>query len=92
MPALTKRLRLKSLLPTKREEHYAHGLYELAALDDLVDEPGPKFVFGHVLLPHPPYVFDRDGRYFSDDEVKASSRRTSGSLASSTTRTRGSAR
>ena len=24
--------------------------------------PGPKFVFGHVLLPHPPTVFDRDGR------------------------------
>ncbi|MEX2394438.1 MAG: sulfatase-like hydrolase/transferase, partial [Actinomycetota bacterium] len=22
---------------------------------------GPKFVFAHILMPHPPYVFDRDG-------------------------------
>jgi hypothetical protein len=35
-------------------------------LDDvlrLVPEPGPKFVLLHVLVPHPPYVFDRDGSY-----------------------------
>ena len=30
------------------------------------DEPGPKFVFFHVLVPHPPYVFDRDGSYVSE--------------------------
>jgi hypothetical protein len=29
----------------------------------LVATPGPKFVFLHVLVPHPPYVFDRDGSY-----------------------------
>ena len=35
-------------------------------LDDvlrLVPTAGPKFVFLHVLVPHPPYVFDRDGSY-----------------------------
>ena len=35
-------------------------------LDDmitLVPDPGPKFVFLHVLVPHPPYVFDSDGSY-----------------------------
>lgn len=35
-------------------------------LDDvlqLVPEAGPKFVFFHVLVPHPPYVFDSDGSY-----------------------------
>ncbi len=35
-------------------------------LDDttkLVPAPGPKFVFLHILVPHPPYVFDRDGGY-----------------------------
>ncbi len=37
-------------------------------LDDvlnLVPTQGPKFVFLHVLVPHPPYVFDRDGSYVS---------------------------
>ncbi len=29
----------------------------------LVPTPGPKFVFFHVLVPHEPYVFDRDGSY-----------------------------
>ena len=33
----------------------------------LVREPGPKFVFFHVLVPHPPYVFDRDGSYVTAD-------------------------
>jgi hypothetical protein len=35
-------------------------------IDDLlrlVPTPGPKFVFLHVLVPHPPYVFDRDGSF-----------------------------
>jgi hypothetical protein len=30
---------------------------------ELVAAPGPKFVFLHVLVPHPPYVFDRDGSF-----------------------------
>ena len=57
-PALTKRLHLASVVPTHSEEHYEHAAFGLEKLDDMVDEPGPKFVFGHVLLPHPPYVFD----------------------------------
>jgi hypothetical protein len=39
----------------------------------LVPAPGPKFVFLHVLVPHPPYVFDRDGSYVT----KAQERRRS---------------
>jgi hypothetical protein len=33
------------------------------ALDTAMDVRGPKFVFTHFILPHPPYVFDRDGNY-----------------------------
>jgi hypothetical protein len=35
-------------------------------LDDvlrLVPEPGPKFVFFHILVPHDPYIFARDGTF-----------------------------
>jgi hypothetical protein len=44
-------------------KNYQHGRYELQTLDDLRDAPGPKFVWAHVLLPHPAYVFDTDGTF-----------------------------
>jgi hypothetical protein len=45
-------------------------------VDDVLEQvrtPGPKFVLLHVLVPHPPYVFDRDGSYVT----KAQERRRS---------------
>ena len=33
----------------------------LERVQDLSDVPGPKFVFAHVLAPHPPFVFAADG-------------------------------
>ena len=36
-------------------------LCALAKLDSIAAVPGPKFVFAHVMLPHPPYVFNRMG-------------------------------
>jgi hypothetical protein len=33
----------------------------LEALGDQAGRPGPKFVFAHLLPPHHPYLFDRDG-------------------------------
>jgi hypothetical protein len=39
------------------------------ALDELpvaAREPGPKFVFVHLLMPHPPFVFYRDGQPYPE--------------------------
>jgi hypothetical protein len=44
-------------------QHREFGLFQLRELERLRDEPGPKFVFAHILLPHPPYVFREDGSY-----------------------------
>jgi sulfatase-like protein len=33
----------------------------LAELPKVASTPGPKFVFAHILLPHPPFVFAADG-------------------------------
>lgn len=45
-----------------------HGIYAaqhrraLAELPDVPALSGPKFTFFHLLAPHPPFVFDREGR------------------------------
>jgi hypothetical protein len=36
-------------------------LFTLDTLPTLPAEPGPKFVFAHILAPHDPFVFDEDG-------------------------------
>ena len=35
--------------------------FTLDGLVSLARKPGPRFVFAHLLAPHPPFVFDRDG-------------------------------
>lgn len=37
-------------------------LHTLDALDDFASDPNPVFVFAHILLPHPPFVFDAHGK------------------------------
>ncbi len=42
-------------------------LYSLDTLQDVPALPGPKFVFTHILGPHPPFVFDADGNPIQPD-------------------------
>ena len=37
------------------------------ALPRIALEPGPKFVFTHILAPHPPFVFDENGQPLNPD-------------------------
>jgi len=40
-------------------------------IDDVIataSDPAPTFTFVHILVPHPPYVFDKDGAYLSEAE------------------------
>jgi len=39
---------------------------QFAAVAGVARDPGPTFTFAHFLLPHPPYVFRRDGSYAGD--------------------------
>jgi hypothetical protein len=36
--------------------------YNFATLAELPGIPGPKFVFAHLISPHPPFVFDQAGQ------------------------------
>ena len=49
--------------------------YNLHQLQQMVEAPaigGPKFVFAHVLLPHPPNLFNRDGDPFVGEQTSLS--------------------
>ncbi|MFV2064776.1 MAG: hypothetical protein ACC726_14885 [Chloroflexota bacterium] len=56
--------RLAGLAPQDdafRDRHRNEALFEFRQIRRLADTPGRKFVFAHILLPHPPYGFDADG-------------------------------
>lgn len=42
-------------------------LHKFAQMQRIAAEPGPKFVFMHMLIPHDPYVFEADGSMVSAD-------------------------
>lgn len=42
-------------------------LYSFDHLTKLIRAPGPKFVFCHVISPHPPYIFQADGSPLSQE-------------------------
>ena len=67
-PVIARRLRLQPEDPT-RERQFRYSTYGLNALEGLRDEPGPKFVLGHILVPHPPMVFDRDGSFIGAADI-----------------------
>lgn len=50
-------LRAITTPPTVAESH----LVALRDLEAVAMDPAPTFTFAHVILPHPPYVLDRDG-------------------------------
>ena len=46
----------------------AHTLFELDRLEEAARRGGPTFVFAHLMLPHPPYVFREDGSMTTAEE------------------------
>lgn len=56
-----------------RRIHRERILYALDQLAKLPEMPGPKFVFAHLVIPHPPYVFGPDGEFtdFDRDKIEA---------------------
>lgn len=47
--------------------HKRYILFALEALQTIPELPGPKFVFAHILSPHPPFIFDREGNFVLPD-------------------------
>ena len=47
--------------------HRDRILYALNHLAMVADDPAPTFTFAHLLIPHPPFVFDSSGGAISSD-------------------------
>ena len=67
IPSLARRIGLVKATPS-RQRYYDIARFQWETLAGLVDQPGPKFVFAHFLLPHPPYVFDADGSFIAEED------------------------
>ena len=51
--------------------HRSTALYEFKAFDKIPQINGPKFVFTHILLPHDPFVFDKNCNPISEKVVNS---------------------
>lgn len=56
-------------LDAPRYERYQNSKYVLDSMLDIPKLEGPKFVFAHVVSPHPPFVFDLDGSYVPPNSI-----------------------
>ena len=54
---------------TPEQNHYQTILYGLDELARLPSLNGPKFVYWHLIAPHPPFVFAEDGSYLLTGEA-----------------------
>jgi hypothetical protein len=52
-----------------RRAHWRANQNQFSNLIKTIDAAGPKFVLAHFLLPHDPYVFDRNGDFQPLDRV-----------------------
>ncbi|HEB12089.1 MAG TPA: hypothetical protein ENI11_00215 [Actinobacteria bacterium] len=59
----------KYLVGIGRKEHI---LNTFAKLGEIPETRGPKFVFAHMITPHPPYLFDESGKSVPETELKMS--------------------
>jgi hypothetical protein len=59
---------LQSNLNNPNRVHYDLIRYDLEQLRNMPSRPGPKLVFAHLVIPHPPYVFEPDGSYVDYDK------------------------
>jgi hypothetical protein len=72
---LARRLGLGGTALDPRERERRRTLNQFDSVAAAAERPGPTFVFAHILLPHPPYLFDRDGRPLTLEEERSRSLR-----------------
>lgn len=70
MPQLLPGVDAQVLQQAEYYEHYQQVKYTLSELQHIPEIEGPKFVFAHILVPHPPFIFDPNGDFgWSDNRI-----------------------
>jgi hypothetical protein len=64
--ALTSKLGLPTYYPGY-QSHRDLVNFLLESIPETVDLPGPKFIFAHIVIPHPPFIFGPDGGEIAHD-------------------------
>ncbi|MCP4609797.1 MAG: hypothetical protein GY845_13905 [Planctomycetes bacterium] len=54
--------------------HWKNVPYKFEKLAEIPAHKGPTFVFAHIMVPHDPYVFDRDGKFVTRTKEASRSR------------------
>lgn len=62
------------LIDDSSTEHYNCALYTFDRIAEMPDNIAPTYAFAHILLPHPPYVFDEDGNFLTAEAASEKSR------------------
>lgn len=57
----------------KNNDHRSRALYEFDTFNQVPQIAGPKFVFTHILIPHDPYVLDKDCLPLTEKQTKVKS-------------------
>jgi len=70
MPQIIPGLDEQMLIQTEFYEHYQQTYYILDELKRLPEMDEPKFVFAHILVPHPPFIFTADGKFHWAEKAK----------------------
>jgi hypothetical protein len=73
---LTPVLTALGILEDPRIGQWEREMYKFQRMARIPDIEGPTFVFAHFLLPHPPYVFDRDGSFLKPEQAAGISLKT----------------
>lgn len=50
-------------------EHRSRILYQFSTFTDIPKMSGPKYVFAHILIPHPPFVLDKNCQPINEAEA-----------------------
>jgi len=59
----------------ERKFSWERTRHQFDRLENMGKEPGPKFVFAHLIVPHEPYVFNPDGSFRTEMEEEAATPR-----------------